>query len=100
MPPIVHIIKLFRDAKEHENRPFVPPLGRTPSRNISNLLIFWDKVPVPVSLYLWYCSLHSNRESGTVDVQAFKQSPEYQYIKELFEDSFLGNQLFKGDNAA
>lgn len=39
-------------------------------------------------------------ESGTVDVQAFKQSPEYQYIKELFEDSFLGNQLFKGDNAA
>lgn len=39
-------------------------------------------------------------ESGTVDLRAFKNSEEYQYIKELFEESFLGNQLFGEDNAA
>ncbi|RUQ26928.1 hypothetical protein ELQ35_17890 [Peribacillus cavernae] len=33
--------------------------------------------------------------SGTVGIQAFKSSPEYEYIIELFEDSFLGNQLFE-----
>ncbi|MBE1554957.1 AcrR family transcriptional regulator [Filibacter limicola] len=39
-------------------------------------------------------------ESGTVDILAFKKSPEYIHIKELFEDSFLGNQLFGDDKAA
>lgn len=39
-------------------------------------------------------------ESGTVDIKEFKNSPEYQFLRELFEDSFLGNQLFKGDKAA
>lgn len=39
-------------------------------------------------------------ESGTIDIQTFKNSPEYEYIKELFEGSFLGNQLFDGDKAA
>ncbi|SDI99933.1 hypothetical protein SAMN04488123_12532, partial [Natribacillus halophilus] len=39
-------------------------------------------------------------ESGVVDIHAFKMSEEYQYIKTLFEDSFLVNQLFDGDNVA
>ena len=39
-------------------------------------------------------------ESGTVDIQAFQASEEYQYIKELFEYSFLGHQLFELDKAA
>lgn len=39
-------------------------------------------------------------ESGMVDLKAFKQSEEYAYIKDLFEDSFLGNQLFIGDKAS
>lgn len=39
-------------------------------------------------------------ESGTIDIKEFKQSPEYQYLKGLFEDSFLGNQLMTIDNAA
>ena len=39
-------------------------------------------------------------ESGTVDIQAFKTSPEYVHIKELFDASFLGNQLFGDDKAA
>lgn len=38
-------------------------------------------------------------ESGIVDIKKFKASPEYEYIKELFGDSFLGNQLFEGDKA-
>jgi hypothetical protein len=44
--------------------------------------------------------INSIAESGTVDIQTFKTSPEYEYIKELFEDSFLGNQLFEGDKVA
>ncbi|MDY0404368.1 hypothetical protein P5G51_002105 [Virgibacillus sp. 179-BFC.A HS] len=39
-------------------------------------------------------------ESGTVNIQSFKKSPEYKYLQDLFEASFLGNQLFGGDNAA
>ncbi|WP_255348675.1 transposase [Paenisporosarcina sp. TG20] len=39
-------------------------------------------------------------ESGAVDIQVFKKSPEYVHIKELFESSFLGNQLFEDDKAA
>ncbi|MFZ3590044.1 transposase, partial [Bacillus sp. DJP31] len=39
-------------------------------------------------------------ESGAVDIQAFKTSPEYVHIKELFESSFLENQLFEDDKAA
>ncbi|QQK74857.1 transposase [Salicibibacter cibarius] len=39
-------------------------------------------------------------ESGAVDIHAFKTSEEYQYIKTLFEDSFLGHQLFDDDNVA
>jgi hypothetical protein len=32
-------------------------------------------------------------ESGIIDIQQFKCSSEYQYLKGLFEDSFLSNQL-------
>ncbi|QQK81726.1 transposase [Salicibibacter cibi] len=39
-------------------------------------------------------------KSGTVDIHAFKKSEEYQYIKTLFEDSFLSHQLFDGNNVA
>lgn len=39
-------------------------------------------------------------ESGVVDIQAFKTSPEYVQIKELFDDSFLGKQLFQDDKVA
>lgn len=39
-------------------------------------------------------------ESGTVDIKEFKNSPEYQFLRELFEDSFLGKQLFHEDKAA
>jgi len=39
-------------------------------------------------------------ESGIIDLKAFKNSEEYAYIKELFEVSFLGNQLFERDKAA
>nr|WP_268238696.1 transposase [Lentibacillus kapialis] len=39
-------------------------------------------------------------ESGMVDIHVFKVSEEYQYIKTLFENSFLGHQLFDGDNVA
>lgn len=39
-------------------------------------------------------------ESGVVDIQAFKTSPEYVHIRELFENSFLGKQLFEDDNVA
>lgn len=31
--------------------------------------------------------------SGRVDIVSFRQSPEYQYLKELFESSFLPNQI-------
>ncbi|MGJ9384411.1 hypothetical protein ACHABW_16065 [Salipaludibacillus sp. CF4.18] len=39
-------------------------------------------------------------ESGIVDLNAFKESEEYEYIKDLFEVTFLGNQLFESDHAA
>ena len=32
-------------------------------------------------------------KSGTVDIKRFKQSREYQYLKGLFETSFLSNQI-------
>ena len=32
-------------------------------------------------------------KSGFVDILEFKNSAEYQYLKELFENSFLNNQL-------
>ena len=39
-------------------------------------------------------------ESGTLDIKEFQKSVEYQYLKGLFEDSFLGNQLKQLDNVA
>lgn len=36
---------------------------------------------------------------GTVDILEFKNSVEYQYIRELFEDSFLNNQVKMLDKA-
>ena len=39
-------------------------------------------------------------ESGSVDIVQVKVSPEYQYLKELFEGSFISNQLKKLDNAS
>ena len=39
-------------------------------------------------------------ESGSVDIVQFKTSPEYQYLKELFEDSFLNNQFKKLNKAS
>lgn len=38
-------------------------------------------------------------ESGSVNITDFKSSPEYQYLKDLFEKSFLSNQIL-GINAA
>ena len=32
-------------------------------------------------------------KSGFVDILEYKNSDEYQYLKELFENSFLNNQL-------
>lgn len=39
-------------------------------------------------------------KSGSVDISAFRNSPEYLYIKELFEASFLSNQLFEINKSA
>lgn len=39
-------------------------------------------------------------ESDTIDIIEFKNSSEYQYLKELFEASFLGTQLMDWDNVA
>jgi len=39
-------------------------------------------------------------ESGVVDILEFRTSDEYQYLKDLFEDSFLNNQLKKLDKAS
>lgn len=39
-------------------------------------------------------------ESGTLDIKEFQNSLEYQYLKGLFEDSFLGNQLKQLNNVA
>lgn len=38
-------------------------------------------------------------KTGNVDISAFRNSPEYQYIKELFEVSSLNNQLFEINKA-
>jgi len=39
------------------------------------------------------------RRTGSVDIVKFKDSREYQYIKELFEHSFLGNQIQSVNNS-
>jgi len=39
-------------------------------------------------------------ESGVTDIKEFKNSPAYQYLKKLFEESFLGNQLMQLNNVA
>ncbi|MDD2402738.1 MAG: transposase, partial [Clostridia bacterium] len=39
-------------------------------------------------------------ESGVTDIKEFKNSPGYQYLKKLFEESFLGNQLMQLNNVA
>jgi len=39
-------------------------------------------------------------ESGALDIKEFRNSVEYQYLKGLFEDSFLNNQLKQLNNAA
>ncbi len=44
--------------------------------------------------------LTSLAESGSVDLAQFKYSPEYGVLKELFEESFLGNQLQKFNKTA
>jgi hypothetical protein len=36
-------------------------------------------------------------EAGVIDIPEFRKSEEFQYLKELFEDSFLNNQLKKRD---
>ena len=37
-------------------------------------------------------------ESGVVDILSFKNSPEYQYLKGIFEESFLANQILGVSN--
>ena len=39
-------------------------------------------------------------ESGTLDIKEFKNLVEYRYLKGLFKDSFLSNQLKQLDNMA
>jgi len=39
-------------------------------------------------------------KNGSVDISAFRNSPEYMYIKELFEASFLSNQIFEVNKSA
>lgn len=39
-------------------------------------------------------------KSGSVDISAFKNSHEYLYLKELFETSFLSNQMFQVNKSA
>ena len=43
--------------------------------------------------------INSIAESGVMDIKEFRNSVEYQYLKGLFENSFLGNQLKQLDNA-
>jgi len=38
-------------------------------------------------------AIHLVSKSGKIDVASFTESPEYQYIKDLFESSFLSNQI-------
>ena len=39
-------------------------------------------------------------ESGVVDILSFKNSPEYEFIKSIFEKSFLSNQILGICNAS
>lgn len=39
-------------------------------------------------------------QNGKVDMESFRKSPEYQYIKDLFESSFLSNQIFEINKSA
>lgn len=39
-------------------------------------------------------------ESGVVDILSFKNSPEYKYLKDIFEESFLANQILGVSNAS
>lgn len=39
-------------------------------------------------------------ESGVVDILSFKSSPEYEYLKGIFEESFLANQILGISNAS
>lgn len=39
-------------------------------------------------------------ESGVVDILSFKDSPEYEFIKSIFEESFLSNQILGVSNAS
>lgn len=39
-------------------------------------------------------------KSGKIDLASFKQSPEYLYIKDLFESSFLSNQIMSINKSA
>ena len=39
-------------------------------------------------------------KSGLVDILEFRNSIEYQYLKEIFENSFLNNQLKALDKAS
>ena len=38
-------------------------------------------------------------KSGVVDILSFKNSPEYEYLKSIFEESFLENQILGISNA-
>ncbi len=38
-------------------------------------------------------------ESGIVDIALFKDSPEYQYLKSLFDEPFLSKQILCMDKA-
>lgn len=38
-------------------------------------------------------------ESGVVDITSFRKSPEYQYLKSIFQESFLSNQILGINNA-
>jgi len=37
-------------------------------------------------------------QSGKIDIESFRKSVEYQYLRELFETSFLSNQMFEINN--
>ena len=39
-------------------------------------------------------------KSGSTDISTFRNSTEYLYIKELFETSFLSNQMFEVNKSA
>jgi len=39
-------------------------------------------------------------KNGSVDISAFRNSPEYLYIKELFETLFLSKQMFEINKSA